>query len=54
MTTEELKKAWEITKDALAIAQEAHREAVEALEIANMEFHDAVNRWLTSIGANRP
>jgi hypothetical protein len=54
MTTEELKKAWEITKDALAIAQEAHREAMDALEQATIAHHDSVNRWLTSIGANRP
>lgn len=50
MTREELKQAWEITKDALAIAQEAHREALEAMEMATIEYHDAVNRWLQKVG----
>jgi len=49
---EELKQAWEITKDALAIAQEAHREAVEAMEAATIAYHDAVNRWLKNVGVN--
>ena len=54
MTPEELKQAWEITKDALAIAQEAHREAMDALEQATIAYHESVNRWLTRIGGNRP
>ena len=52
MTREELKQAWEITKDALAIAQEAHREALDAMEAATIEYHDAVNRWLKNVGAH--
>jgi hypothetical protein len=52
MTREELKQAWEITKDALAIAQEAHREAVDAMEVATIEYHDAVNRWLKNVGVH--
>lgn len=52
MTREELKQAWEITKDALAIAQEAHREALDAMEAATIEYHDAVNRWLNKVGAH--
>lgn len=52
MNREELKQAWEITKDALAIAQEAHREALDAMEAATIEYHDAVNRWLKNVGAH--
>lgn len=52
MNRDELKQAWEITKDALAIAQEAHREALEAMEVATIEYHDAVNRWLKNVGVH--
>lgn len=52
MNTDELKQAWEITKDALAIAQEAHREALDAMEAATIAYHDAINRWLKNVGVN--
>lgn len=47
-------ETWKTARAVYQAAVEANIQAINALEQATIAYHDAVNRWLTSIGANRP
>jgi len=47
-------ETWKTARAVYHAALEANIRAMDALEQATIAYHDSVNRWLTSIGGNRP
>ena len=46
LPTSEYVEKWKSARTVFDAAQEANRQAMDALEEATIAYHDAINRWL--------
>jgi len=53
LPTSDYVETWKTARATFDAAQEANRQAMDALEEATIAYHHAVNRWLKRVGGNR-
>ena len=54
LPTSDYVETWKTARAVYEAAVQQNRETMDALEEATIAYHDAVNRWLTRVGGNRP